>query len=242
LNPEGQVDQAKVASTMADLRKKTLQQGQELAALKKTDDGPGLKLPENAGPQSVDELVSSIGHTHESLAQEWVDNSGSLSDDSYAKLLAQGYHRPLVDMFYQAQQAQANQMVQQATQAKSQAADMVGGEAQLDQLLHWARANLSQADQDNVNERLGDPNLVLGAVEQIQAAHRRAIGAGNAQPLITGDGQPGGGPEITTREEYYQLQMKAGAGDKAAQAAVQRSFESGQLAKILGRPKPMIAG
>lgn len=241
LTEDGGVDQAKVATSLADLRAKNLQQGTKLAALEKPPDDGGLKLPDSSTPQTLDQLVQGVGHTHESLVQEWIDNDQSLSDATYVKLQMRGYPREIVDEYYTAKEAQAMAMNQQGDQARKQAVDAAGGEEQLSQLLHWARNFYPPAEQDNLNERLKNPTLLVSAVEQIQAKHRQSLGAGNAQPLIRGDGSSAGGPKITTRQELHAAQKREAQGDQQAAAAVAECFNSGRM-KDLYQTAPMIVG
>jgi hypothetical protein len=241
LTEDGGVDQAKVATSLADLRAKNLQQGTKLAALEKPPESGGLKLPDSAAPQTLDQLVQGVGHTHESMAQEWVDNNQSLSDETYAKFQSKGFPKELVNDYYTAKQGQAMAIVQQGDQARQQAVELAGGEEQLSQHLHWARNNYSPAEQQDINNRLANPALTLSAIRQIRADHNDAIGAGNSTPLIRGDGASAGGPQITTKAELQAAQRRAAQGDKQADAAVAECFNSGRM-KDLYQTAPMIVG
>ena len=194
----------------------------------KDDDKQGLTIPKGQD-LPVETVLQNAGLNPDELATQYT-TSGTLTDAQYAALRAQGYGRPMVDAYLKAQSAAAQAQTQAQTQITAQAQEMAGGEAQLQTLLQWAAGGLSAAEVESMEARLNSPQLWQGAMTELLARHSAAVGAGKAQPLITGDTSAGGtGP--LTKEEFGKLQRAAAAGDATAISRM-KGITPGQLSKL----------
>lgn len=168
--------------------------------------------------QSVDQLMAMAGLDMAELGEQWVSNK-ALTDQQYVALAQQGYPRPMVDTFMQGQAAQATLVATQTEQIQEKAAALVGGKAQMDNLLAWAGNTLPDSQIAAMEARLQDINQWEGAMYELRARHDEAVGAGKAAPLIEGrSGQAGGAP--ITRNELSEVVAKAKQGDPVARTRI----------------------
>jgi hypothetical protein len=191
-----------------------------------------IKSAAGTNDQSLDQVLASAGLTQQSIAEEFTTNQGQLTSETYAKL---PYPRAVVDMFMKATVAEASLAQRKATDALSEAQSIAGGDQALQSLLGWAgRSGLWNEEQLGfVDKRLHDPLQVVGAVTELRARHQEAMGAGNAQPLISGSSAPGVGTVQVTRDNAKQLLRSAKRGNVAAQHAIGAAANTGDLTKAL---------
>lgn len=161
------------------------------------------------------------------LGQQWI-KEGKLTDEQYAKFGevkdAKGkslYPKSVVDTHMKGLQAIAQQEQAAAATGLAEATRIAGGETQLNNLLAWAGdpKNVPVAERERLNAQLKDPANYPIVAELLAARHRIALGAGNAQPLITGgtNNNPTGG--ATSREEWIRLCKSDRAEDAVRLAA-----------------------
>lgn len=203
----------------------------------KKPDG-GLTLPDTpvANDQDIDALLATMGHSQETIGQEWTGNNGKLKDQTYATFQGKGYPRAMVDMFFQNQQAAAQAQAGQAAAARQQAHTIAGGEQQLDQLLTWAKGHYSPAMQEQINNQLATPALAVETVQSILSAHQSAAGSGNTVQLLSGDGSAGTGLTLNYDNRREIMHRK----DTAAKDAKLTAFHDGTL-KNSYRNRPLRA-
>ena len=159
-----------------------------------------------------------------SISETWAKD-GKLTDDQYKMLQEKGGYSEAVVNAHMSALASLAQTTVTAQQGKidaaiDSAAQSVGGDEQLQNLLKWAGTKYQGAELDDLNRRLKDPGLLQGAVSQIAASHRAAVGAGDAQPLISETHTADGSVSVQTPAELQGLFKKAQQGDKQATAAL----------------------
>lgn len=182
--------------------------------------GEGLKIGGGEDANlDVPDLITKAGLKAEDLEKQWTEKN-DLTDEQYAAIrkarpsLTKGDIKAIAEGM--AAKAALAAQTQQAIRAD--AVQVAGGEKELNGLLAWAKTGFNAAEQADLNRRLGDPNLYKGALQQIAAAHRAALGAGNAQPLV--GGTPASGSPVNTASDIFELTKRAEAGDTSAQAAL----------------------
>ena len=191
------------------------QGGQQLSVNK-----PGEGGDDDGNEPDVDQILQSAGLDGNELAQQFAQN-GELTSEQYEALRKQGYPRPAVDSYMRAAQAEAAQYEHQQQQIRQDAAQLVGGEQALDTLLQQAPNFVPTDEIDDINERLGDPKKYRGAIRDLKEYHQQALGAGNAQPLISGQGAGNGGAgPIQNRQDFVETHKKAQQGDQTAQQRI----------------------
>lgn len=194
---------------------------------KPADGKPGLEIKPvvEAKPASdvdYDTYVKTeIGiENPQSLGEAWLKD-GKLSDADYAKFAAKGHPKSVVDTHMRGLHALAQQSHGAVVASMAEATKIAGGETQLQNLLAWAGnpANIPVAERERLNAQLkADPANYPIIAEMLATRHRMAVGAGKAQPLITGgtSTNPTGG--ATTREEWIAL-CKSDKADDAVRLA-----------------------
>jgi len=113
-----------------------------------------------------------------------IQKDGKLSDASYAELAAKGFSKEVVDVYVQGltKEAAVDQAVSAAriadTEIKS-ITDSIGGTEKLTEMLTWAKANLSAADQKVYNEAVSsnDPAKVRMAVNGLHTSFGKVHGS-----------------------------------------------------------------
>jgi len=89
--------------------------------------------------------------------------------------------------------------------AYTKAADLIGGKDQLAKMFDWASKNLSQAEQDSINQNLASPSWDV-ALYGLQAKYAKATGTSKAaEPKQTAKGQI---PVASTQQGIVAYQTK----------------------------------
>ena len=118
--------------------------------------------------------------TFDKYSEEYFDNEGKLSEESYKELQETHNFSPdLVDSFIRGQEAVAQNDV-------SEIQDVVGGAEQYGHLMEWSINNLSEAEVDSYNNTImnGDISSVQMA---LQGLHSRFAAENGVEPgLIQG--------------------------------------------------------
>jgi len=89
--------------------------------------------------------------------------------------------------------------------AYTKAADLIGGKDQLAKMFDWASKNLTQAEQDSINQNLASPSWDV-ALYGLQAKYAKATGTSkSAEPKQTAKGQI---PIASTQQGIVAYQNK----------------------------------
>jgi hypothetical protein len=104
-----------------------------------------MEIPKPAPPPEPGAMLDM-----QAIQQEYMQNSGQLSEATYADLQGRGFDRQYVNAFIQGQQALAEKSM-------AEAAKIVGGEAEYDAMIKWAEQNLNPAQQEAFNKAVNDP-------------------------------------------------------------------------------------
>ena len=150
------------------------------------EDTPATEAaPAEAGTASYGEMVDGImtkaGLTPQGVDAEW-RQSGTLSEDTMAKLEASGLGRDLVKQYIQGANAQAKTGAadaQLATARDKEVMDSVGGADAYGRMAEWASTNLQQAEIDAFDQAVssGNPAMVDIAVAGLNAKFQQAEGS-----------------------------------------------------------------
>lgn len=206
--------------TPADLEKAYLELQQKLgeapkAPEKKAEDGP--KIPERADVDAAKLAVANAGLDFDGLSKEWAD-SGTLADESYAKLEAKGIPKAMVDAFIEGQKA-----VQAAKVAEIQSAvhAEVGGADKYGEMVKWAAQGLD-ADQKTAFNKAIDSGDVASIKLAVQGLHAAYTKAGAAEPTNIKPGSNGGASTYASIAEVMKDMGDARyQSDQAFRAAVE---------------------
>lgn len=209
-------------------------------------DGGGLNIapPEISDESSIPEILEAVGVTTDEITEQWSSN-GELTAEQYAKFKSAnpGFTKTVVDAFIQGQAASAQAAAAQQNQIVTEAQQMTGGETQLNNLIAWARTNITPAELGDaanpqpgtLNHRLKNPNLWRGAVTELMARHQSALGSGKASPLASGTAPAaGGGAAYTRLRDYTKACSEANpSAETKARIAATDAATGGDLTKLL---------
>jgi hypothetical protein len=143
--------------------------------------------------ETVEQVVENAGLNLQDLTTEF-DETGSLSDDSYAKLEQVGISREYVDAYIQGQQALIDQY-------QTNVFNTVGGWENYQRMIEWAGRNLDEKAITAFNKSInsGDLNQALFSVKGLYSQFAQS--EGNEPNLISGNvGQDGGSAFRSTSE------------------------------------------
>lgn len=230
---DGKLDLTAIDKSQVQARQKISELGEAAKAAGTEQAGDGLRIPDASatGSESMEQLLASMGLSRESIATEYAENNGQLTQDTYLKFQSKNVPRWAVDNSIQADLAEQQSQQTAAATARSQAVELAGGEPQLQALLGWVRSSgeYTEAEITDLNGRINSASLAKRAVSQIMNDHQTALGAGNARPLISGAAAPGGGLRIT-KSNVKDISKRAAAGDEQAMAAMISAHKTGELA------------
>lgn len=125
-----------------------------------------LEIPEAPETPEAPEVLDLT-----SYEQEYADN-GTLSEESYEALKAQGYDKAIVDGYIQGQQALAAQWVNEVQ-------SLAGGSEEYQKMVEWAVANTDEGFVKSFNESIGskDSNKAQMAVEALKSRYQSSNGS-----------------------------------------------------------------
>ena len=127
----------------------------------------------------VDAELSKGGMSLQEFSTEF-DAKGSLSEESYAKLLAGGYDKNLVDSYIAGQQARASL---HTTQMKA----TVGGEEAYDKITTWAKATMTPSEIDAYNHSVSSSNVDAAKLALAGLKSRYEAANGREPSLVKGN-------------------------------------------------------
>lgn len=137
----------------------------------KPKDAPADDKAGDEASKAADDAVKSAGLDMGSLQAEY-DETGELSDESYAALEKAGIPRDMVDAYIEGLEARA-------TAYSSSMKALVGGDEAYDAMIEWAKNNLTddeiEAYDDAVNSF--DPKTAKAAVQGLNARMQLAEGS-----------------------------------------------------------------
>jgi len=137
----------------------------------------------------IEGILQRAGLENESIIQNWQADS-KLTDEQYGSLAKIGIGKSLVDSFLAGQQAIAFRSDDATIAIKNEAAQMAGGEIELQNLLAWAGQNYPEGSVDDLNRRLDDSVQYKSALKEILYDYRQATATGFTKPLVTGERMP----------------------------------------------------
>lgn len=173
----------------------------------KPGDGLQLTKPE----ATVEAILTSAGLKGEDLGAQW-QKAGYLTPEQYKALADKGYPKATVDSYMQGQAAIAQNADAANASIRQEATRLAGGEQQLESLIAWADAALSDAEHADLNARLKNPKLAGGAIRQMMHAHAEAVGAGKTAPLISGSAAAPSASGFTTLKDLNAARDRVRAG------------------------------
>ena len=187
---DGKVDTDGLAKSYVELEK--------LASRKAAAEGnQDLAIPpkETLLPETEDDALKAAGLTEGELAKSLTD-SGTLTDDQYAKFKKAGFPKYVVDRWVQARVVLA-ESVRDAVVATA------GGEDEYHKLTSWAAANAEKPAVDAFNRAIqrGTPAEAREQVELMQYRYDKANGTSGSRRLISGTAAPGGSGGFTDYED-----------------------------------------
>lgn len=172
--------------------------------------------------QAADELASK-GLDLSEFSNEFAQN-GQLSPESYEKLEKAGYPRNYVDQFVEGQKARA-------ALYESEIKSVAGGDKQFNEMVEWARANLSPAEIAAYNAAIdsGDQAqaklAVAGVAQRFQSARP-------TEPNLF-KGATSASPSLEAYESIAQMQKDMAhpdyAKDPAFRAKVERKLANSNI-------------
>lgn len=120
--------------------------------------------------EQVDKALNNAGIQPSEVQKEYSENGG-LTDETYSKLEQAGYPREMVDAYVQQMETQAQQGVQEVMQE-------AGGEDQYNNMVEWAKANLSQDEITEFNKAVnGGQEAAKWAVRGLAAKYQASEGS-----------------------------------------------------------------
>lgn len=158
----------------------------------------GLSIGAAAAPTTIVGALAAAGVTAAQVTQEWAANGNQLTPESYAKFNAVGLPELAVNTTMEGMMMKAQAQSGLLVRSRAQSVNVAGGEAQLQNLLTWS-SSLAPHEQAEMNQRLSDPNQMVGAVYDLQERFQQAAGVPGTQPLAGGSA---GAPTPTSHQAY----------------------------------------
>jgi hypothetical protein len=175
--------QAERPSWLPEKFKSAEDMAQAYAALE-TKLGAGTPPAADAAPvvptdSVVDAELSKGGMSLQEFSTEF-DAKGSLSEESYAKLLAGGYDKTIVDNYIAGQQARASL---HSTEMKA----TVGGSEAYDRITTWAKSAMTPSEIDAYNLSVGSTNHDTAKLAMAGLKARYEAANGRDPSLVKGN-------------------------------------------------------
>lgn len=150
---------------------------------------------------TVDTVLQKAGLSQAELTQEYAENQGVLTDDTYTKLEEAGYSREIVDQYLDGQKARAAQ--ERADVFK----EIKSGGSDWDKVAQWLGDNTAQADIDSFNALMNGTDTNAKRIAIRDAYARYADANGSEGNLLQGQGTPGGADTYSHYDEF-RLDMR----------------------------------
>lgn len=211
----GTVNYEAMAKSYTELEKR-LGSKQPAAATEKNPANP-LQIQK---PETPAEAAAKFGmQAFTPFFEEYANNNGTLTDESYQKIEAMGFDRELVDAFIDGQLARTER---EASKAISQVFE---DRATYDEAVKWAAVNLSDADLATFNAQvMQSKEAATMALDWLKGKYERST-ASSAKPALVqgGTGSTTSSQGFTSRNEAVAAINDPRYGkDSAYTAEVQR--------------------
>jgi hypothetical protein len=171
-----------------------------------------------------DAILAKAGLNKDEVFKQYAEHR-KLTDVQAAALKKVGYGPKMADRIARGIYAEKTLDLRVKEDHLIEGIKAAGGPEEFKNLNLWASVNLPEAEIADYNVILkSNPAAMPRIIKLIAASHAEAVGAGKAQPLVTGGG--GGGPTggtPRTLAEYTDLVRRAARGDAAAEAIVKRT-------------------
>ncbi len=216
-------------------------EAQKMISSKQPEPTPGEQAPQEQEMQiqhgpfqgSVTEVLEAAGIEGNDIAKEW-QAQGKLTEDMYDKLANLGWQRQVVDTFVQGQFAVAAHEQQAQVNMKQDAVQMAGGDEAFQNLYRFAATHYDEAQQNNLNERLADPNAYKGAIKEMMYDYQAETGSSMSKPLTEAQA-----PSNISAEGFKTTQEVRAA---FAQLKGQGFIDEVTKAKIARTPQHLLEG
>ncbi len=162
---------------------------------------PAAPVAETPEPKDIKEVLALANLDPASLEKQWTEK-GELTAEQYAALKAKnpGLTKLVVDHIARGLVAERATERIAVNQAVNEAAAIVGGKAQFDQLLKDAATFVPADEKDDINARLNSVKHIKGAVRDLLEFRAKHIGAAGAKPLASGSTPTTNGTKISLGE------------------------------------------
>ena len=175
-----------------------------------------LKISEEAAEETLEQRGLDIA----TFSKEF-EETGVLSEDSYASLDKAGIPKDMVDAYIEGLQLKAQQLT-------TRVFDTAGGEEDYRKMVEWAKAGLSKEEQKVYNDTFesGDINKMVMAVKGLKASYEAEYGK---QPrLLSGEASNSSAVGFSSKAEMIaamsdQRYSKDPAYRKAVEAKISHS-------------------
>lgn len=187
---KGEVKLEDLAKSYAELEAKFSQINQQEDQEGSQGDQEGQQ-GDQEGDQGVSDILSKSGLDSSKYSQE-LQESGQLSDASYAELEQAGFPRAMVDQYIAGSQAMQQGGEQEFAQADvNDLMDLVGGTEQFGAMQQWAAQSLSEEEVNWYNEKVASGNKMEAAAAISYVQNRYVQAEGNEGSMVTGRNNAG---------------------------------------------------
>ena len=155
----------------------------------------------------LDEMLTAAQVDGKEVFQNFVQD-GHLTDEQYAQFAQIGFSREVTDTFLKGQVAIAQNGQYAQHQMRTHAANLAGGEQQLNGLMEWAAQNMGEAQIDSLNARLASPDQYEGAIKELLWDYKQQSGRGFAEPLVQGQSMPNTSSGYTSVNDFLAAMTK----------------------------------
>ena len=92
----------------------------------------------------------------------------------------------LAQRFVEGEASRIQVMQHEVERVKTEVENIAGGRSQLETVLNWAASTMTKAEIESFNTKLNDSKSAISAAREITFLHQKAVGSGNARPLVQG--------------------------------------------------------
>lgn len=97
-----------------------------------------------------------------------------------------GIGKELAQRFVEGEASRIQVMQHEVERVKTEVENIAGGRSQLETVLNWAASTMTKAEIESFNTKLNDSKSAISAAREITFLHQKAVGSGNARPLVQG--------------------------------------------------------
>lgn len=144
------------------------------------------KLISQRTVSSMDDLTSRLGVKMDDVVANYITDGGKFSEQHKQSFANAGIGEDLARRLVEGEVSRIQVAQYEVERVKNEVAAVAGGKAQQDNILNWAANNMLKSEIESFNTRLNDPNQSVSAMREIAFMHQKAVGSGNARPLVQG--------------------------------------------------------